>query len=34
VTEADQKGWLIDLFGINEPITIPTPQLPPPPTKP
>jgi hypothetical protein len=31
VTEPDQKGWLIDLFGINEPITIPTPQLPPPP---
>ena len=34
VTEPEQKGWLIDLFGINEPITIPTPQLPPPPTKP
>jgi hypothetical protein len=34
VTEPDQKGWLIELFGINEPITIPTPQLPPPPTKP
>src|SRR5215831_4813083 len=31
VTEPDDKGWLIDLFGINEPITIPTPQLPPPP---
>ncbi|HEX7797729.1 MAG TPA: LppX_LprAFG lipoprotein [Vicinamibacterales bacterium] len=31
VTEPDQKGWLIDLFGINEPITVPTPQLPPPP---
>jgi hypothetical protein len=34
VTEPDQKGWLIELFGINEPITIPTPQLPPPQTKP
>jgi len=34
VTEPEGKGWLIDLFGINEPITIPTPQLPPPPTKP
>jgi LppX/LprAFG-like lipoprotein len=31
VTEPEEKGWLIDLFGINEPITIPTPQLPPPP---
>lgn len=34
VTEPDDKGWLIDLFGVNEPITIPTPQLPPPPNRP
>lgn len=31
VTEPEGKGWLIDLFGINEPVDIPTPQLPPPP---
>src|SRR5262249_48944903 len=30
VTEPEGKGWLIDLFGINEPVDIPTPQLPPP----
>jgi hypothetical protein len=29
VTEPEGKGWLIDLFGTDEPITIPTPQLPP-----
>ena len=29
VTEPEGKGWLIDLFGINEPVDIPTPQLPP-----
>jgi hypothetical protein len=34
VTEPDDKGWLIDLFGINEPIQIPTPKLPPPPARP
>jgi hypothetical protein len=30
VSEPDAKGWLIDLFGIDEPITIPTPQIVPP----
>jgi len=30
VTEPEGKGWLIELFGKNEPVDIPTPQLPPP----
>jgi len=30
VTEPEGKGWLIELFGKNEPVEIPTPQLPPP----
>jgi hypothetical protein len=34
VTEPEGNGWLIDLFGTNEPIEIPTPQLPPPTPKP
>jgi hypothetical protein len=34
VTEPEGKGWLIDLFGIDEPINIPTPQLQPPTAKP
>ena len=35
VTEPEGKGWLIEIFGIGEPINIPTPQLPPsPPAKP
>jgi len=29
VTEPEGNGWLIDLFGTNEPVDIPTPQLPP-----
>jgi LppX/LprAFG-like lipoprotein len=29
VTEPENNGWLIELFGTNEPIDIPTPQLPP-----
>ncbi len=29
VTEPEGNGWLIELFGTNEPIEIPTPQLPP-----
>jgi LppX_LprAFG lipoprotein len=29
VTEPDNNGWLIELFGTNEPVDIPTPQLPP-----
>jgi hypothetical protein len=29
VTEPEGNGWLIELFGTNEPIDIPTPQLPP-----
>jgi len=31
VTEPENNGWLIELFGTNEPVDIPTPQLPPPP---
>ena len=31
VTEPEGNGWLIELFGTNEPVDIPTPQLPPPP---
>lgn len=31
VAEADGSGWLIELAGINEPVDIPTPRLPPPP---
>jgi len=34
VTEPDGNGWLIELFGTNEPVDIPTPQLPPPTPKP
>jgi hypothetical protein len=34
VTEPEGKGWLIELFGTDEPIDIPTPQLPPPTPKP
>jgi hypothetical protein len=34
VTEPEGNGWLIELFGTNEPIDIPTPQLPPPTPKP
>ena len=30
VTEPEGNGWLIELFGTNEPVEIPTPQLPPP----
>ena len=29
VTEPAGNGWLIELFGTNEPVDIPTPQLPP-----
>jgi len=29
VTEAEGSGWLVELFGTNEPIDVPTPQLPP-----
>jgi hypothetical protein len=29
VTEPEANGWLIELFGTNEPVEIPTPQLPP-----
>jgi hypothetical protein len=29
VTEPDGNGWHIELFGTNEPVDIPTPQLPP-----
>jgi hypothetical protein len=34
VTEPDNNGWQIELFRINEPVDIPTPQLPPAPVKP
>jgi LppX/LprAFG-like lipoprotein len=34
VTDVENKGWLIDLFGIDEPISIPTPQIPPATAKP
>jgi hypothetical protein len=34
VTEPESNGWLIELFGTNEPVDIPTPQLPPPTPKP
>jgi hypothetical protein len=34
VTEPEGNGWLIELFGTNEPVDIPTPQLPPPTPKP
>src|SRR5829696_6880211 len=34
VTEPEGNGWLIELFGTNEPVDIPTPQLPPPAPKP
>ena len=29
VTEPDNTGWQIELFGINDPVDVPTPQLPP-----
>jgi hypothetical protein len=29
VAEPEGNGWLIELFGTNEPVDIPTPQLPP-----
>ena len=29
VTEPEGNGWLIELFGTNEPVDIPTPKLPP-----
>jgi hypothetical protein len=29
VTEPDNNGWQIEIFGINDPVDIPTPQLPP-----
>jgi hypothetical protein len=29
VTDADNEGWLIELSSANEPVDIPTPQLPP-----
>jgi len=29
ITEPEGNGWLIELFGTNEPVDIPTPQLPP-----
>jgi len=29
VTEPEGNGWLIELFGTNEAVDIPTPQLPP-----
>ena len=34
VTEPDSTGWQIELFGINEPVDVPTPQLPPAPGRP
>src|SRR5262245_20142005 len=35
VTEPEKNGWVIEIFSTDEPITIPTPQLPPaPPSKP
>ena len=34
VTEPDSNGWQIELFRINEPVDIPTPQLPPAPARP
>ncbi len=34
VTEPDSNGWLIELFGINDPVDIPTPKLPPATAKP
>ena len=34
VTEPEGNGWLIELFGTNEAVDIPTPQLPPPTPKP
>ena len=30
VTEGAGNGWLIELSGANEPVSVPTPQLPPP----
>ena len=34
VTEPDSSGWQIELYGINEPVDIPTPQVPPAPGRP
>jgi len=31
VSEPEGKGWLIELYALDEPVTIPTPQIPPPP---
>jgi hypothetical protein len=31
VSEPEGKGWLIELFAMDEPVDIPTPKLPPPP---
>jgi len=31
VAEGDGNGWLIEIAGFNEPVTVATPQLPPPP---
>ena len=34
VSEPESKGWLIELFAMDEPVDIPTPRLPPPAPKP
>ena len=34
VSESEGKGWLIELFAMDEPVDIPTPKLPPPAPKP
>jgi hypothetical protein len=34
VAEPEGKGWLIELFALDEPVDIPTPKLPPPTPKP
>jgi hypothetical protein len=34
VTEPDSSGWQIELFGINDPVDIPTPQVPAAPARP
>jgi hypothetical protein len=31
VSEPPSNGWLIDILTTNEPVDIPTPQVPPPP---
>jgi hypothetical protein len=30
VTEPPGNGWMIDIFAVNEPVEVPTPQVPPP----